>query len=228
MKIILRFLFSLLLTSAFLHDQSQAALSDTPWKEIDNKDGIQTFKREIPGSPILAFKGIGTIPFPIARVASVLIDDKRAKEWVDAVEETRIVREISKFEVIAYTHVRTPIIMRDRDFVSHVKLDINKDKKSVILSYEPATDPLVPPSKFIRGEMMESSFVLVSKNGDTETEVTAEIHADPKGAVPKWVINLFQKFWPRQTLESLRAQCAKPDIVDNPLVKEGLGAKTGS
>ena len=203
-------------------DWAGAATGDSGWEQIGDEDGIQVFKKEISGSPILAFKGIGIVASPISKVASVLIDDKRTKEWVDAVEETRIIRLISKYEAIVYSHVKTPIIMRDRDFVTRVKLDLDRQAKTVTLSYSPAEDPDAPKTKGVRGVMMDSSFKLVSVEGDTKTLVTAEIHADPKGMVPKWVVNLFQKVWPRKTLENMRMQAAKVDIADNDDVKEVL------
>jgi hypothetical protein len=53
----------------------------------------------------------------------------------------------------------------------------------------------------------------------------AEVLADPKGSVAKWIVNLFQKSWPRKTIASLRRQVAKKDIVDQPRLKELLAQK---
>ena len=110
---------------------AEATLPEASWEAMGDRDGIKTFRQEIPGSPVLAFKGIGTIHAPIAKVASVLLDDKRTPEWVDSVKETRIVLTISKTEVIAYTYVKTPFVMKDREFVTRVRLDIDRAAKTV-------------------------------------------------------------------------------------------------
>jgi hypothetical protein len=35
---------------------------------------------------------------------------------------------------------------------------------------------------------------------------------DPKGFIPSWIVNFFQKSWPLHTFEAIRIQAAKPDI----------------
>jgi hypothetical protein len=39
-----------------------------------------------------------------------------------------------------------------------------------------------------------------------------EIESDPKGWLPAWLVNFFQKDWARETIEGIRKQCAKPDL----------------
>ena len=57
------------------------------WEKIDDDDGIVVYRREIPGSPVIAFKGEGDISASILRVASVLVDTSRATEWIDSLTE---------------------------------------------------------------------------------------------------------------------------------------------
>jgi hypothetical protein len=42
------------------------------WTKIDDADGIAIYRREIPGSDAIAFKGEGIIAAPLVRVASVI------------------------------------------------------------------------------------------------------------------------------------------------------------
>ena len=51
------------------------------------------------------------IDAPLLLVGSVLVDITRDKEWVDSVEEARILRTVSETEYVTYTHVGTPITM---------------------------------------------------------------------------------------------------------------------
>jgi hypothetical protein len=64
--------------------------------------------------------------------------------------------------------------------------------------------------------------VLTPIDGGKKTHIDAQILADPKGAVPKFLVNLFQKDWPLKTLRALRAQAKKKDIADNPKLKKAL------
>ena len=54
------------------------------WEKIGDDDGIAVYRREVPGSPIVAFKGEGIVDQSILRVASVIVDSSRATEWIDS------------------------------------------------------------------------------------------------------------------------------------------------
>jgi hypothetical protein len=203
--------------------QAQAAQpSGEQWEKIGDDDGIAVYRREVPGSPLVAFKGDGVINASILRVASVLVDSSRATEWIDSLVEAKIVRQVSETETIHYDHVATPIVMKDRDFVSDCKLDFDPAQKKIILRIHSVTDAAAPATSYVRGELLNSSFVLTSIDHGTKTRVVAEIHADPKGSVAKWIVNLFQKRWPHNTITRLRAQVAKPDIREHPRLKQVL------
>jgi hypothetical protein len=195
------------------------------WEKIDDDDGIAVYRREVAGSPVIAFKGEGVINASILRVASVIVDTKRATEWVDSLAEARTLRVVSETEYIEYDHVGTPFVMKDRDFVIDCKLDFDPTQKKVALRFHSVADPLAPTTSYIRGELISSSFTLTALEHGSKTKILAEIHCDPKGSVAKWIVNWFQKGWPHNTITSLRTQAAKPDIVDHPRLKEVLTEK---
>jgi hypothetical protein len=192
------------------------------WEKIGDSDGIIAYRREVPGSPLIAVKGEGTIDASIVRVASVLVDTTRATEWIDRLVHSRVIRQISETETVHYDHIGTPIVMKDRDFVTRTKLDFDNASKRVILRMHSVADPLAPPTDYVRGEIMESYFVMTSIEHGKKTHIAVEVHADPKGSIAKWIVNMFQKSWPHNTISRLRAQVAKPDIKDHPRLKAEL------
>jgi hypothetical protein len=204
----------------------KAAPAPVAWEKIGDKDGIGVYRREVPGSPLIAFKGEGYVNASIVRVASVLVDSDRAPEWVDSLTESKIIRWVSETETVHYDHIGTPIVLKDRDFVSTCKLTFDPPRKNVTLKINAVKDALAPETSYVRGELLHSSFSLTSAEHGTKTFVVAEIHADPKGSVAHWIVNLFQKRWPHNTLTRLRAQVAKPDIKEHPRLKTEL-AKHG-
>ena len=64
-------------------------------------------------------------------------------------------------------------------------------KKVVSLKIHAVNDASAPTTSYIRGELLQSSFVMTSIEHGTKTRVVAEIHADPKGSVAKWIVNYF-------------------------------------
>jgi hypothetical protein len=199
-----------------------SAPKDPPWEKFDEDDGIAVFRREVPGSPIIALRGEGVVNAPILRVASVLVDTERAPEWIDSLAETKVIRRLSDDECIEWDHIATPVILKDRDFVFDIKLALNPKDKQVSLNYHSVYDSGAPKTDYVRGEFTYGTFTLTSIEGGKKTRVLAEVLADPKGSVAKWIVNLFQKDWPHKTIESLRKQVAKPDIKDQARLKDML------
>ncbi len=198
---------------------------DAPWEKFGEDEGIAVFRREVGDSPIIAVRGEGVVDAPILRVASVLADTSRSVEWIDRLAEVKVVRKLSDDERIHWTHVTTPIVLKDRDFVYAIKLELDPANKKVMLNYHSVHDSGAPKTDYIRGEFKHGSFILTSIEGGKKTRVLAEVLADPKGSVAKWIVNLVQKDWPRKTIASLRRQVAKKDIVDEPRLKELLARK---
>jgi hypothetical protein len=190
-----------------------AAVADADdWQLIGSERGIEIFRREVPGSGVIALKGKGTVEAPLWKVASILLDTRRAPQWVDSLEESRVLRRLGVNHYIEYNHVHGPLVIKDRDFVSDVIIDVDPLAKAFALLYKPTDDPNVPIAHRVRGEIVSGTFRAISLEKDKRTELTAELHCDPKGSIPKWVVNFFQKNWPRNTFEAIRAQAAKPDI----------------
>ncbi|HTL12902.1 MAG TPA: START domain-containing protein [Bdellovibrionota bacterium] len=195
------------------------------WEKQDQDNGIITYHKEIPGSDIVAFRGEGMIDAPIAKVANILIDTPRKMEWVAKIAEAKDVRNIGPYERIEYNHTSSGFfLVKDRDFVFHAKADFDDAHKAMIFSLSSVKDALMPERGPVRGELTGSRYILTSKENGTKTYVEVEINADPKGDVPKWLVNLFQKSWPRTTLENMRKQAAKKDVVEHPGVKEHFAA----
>lgn len=192
------------------------------WKKCSAAEGLSLYWSKIEGSQVIAFRGEGIVDAPIEKVASIIIDTTRSTEWIDSLVSSKVVREISPTEFIEYDHAGIPFpfdtLMADRDFVSHVTVTADPQAKRVVVTYKRAEDDLAPPlKKYVRGTMI-CEFKMVPMSLSDETYVEAEIHCDPKGGVPKWMVNFFQQGWPQTTFERLRKQAQKPDIRILPVV----------
>ncbi len=86
------------------------------------------------------------------------------------------------------------------------------------------TDAAAPTTSYIRGDLVSSTFVLTPTADGKGTRVVGDVHCDPRGSVSTWIVNFFQKDWPRSTLRSLRTQVAKTNIVENPAIRRLVGA----
>jgi hypothetical protein len=211
------------------------AVADSPapapkWELFDEEDGVRCFRRDVAGTDIVALRGEGFVAAPITRVASVLVNRSRAHEWIDRLVKAKMLRQISETESINWNHIKTPTPFQDRDFVFKAVVSTDPAKKKFVVSYFSVTDPLAPVTDhYVRGHFKSGKFELTmvertNKDGSKTkgTHVVAEVILDPRGSVPKFLVNMVQKTWPHKTITSLRKQVAKPDIKDEKLVVDRL------
>lgn len=192
------------------------------WTVLKKTDGITVSKRDVAGSPVVAFRGEGDVDAPLAVVSTVIFDTTRATEWIQDLKESRIVRWTGGDEFIEYDHVGTPPPLADRDFLSTVKLEADPQAHLVRFHYHSVADDAMPPKKkYVRGDLMSTVFTL-TRVDDAHTHVIAEIHCDPKGYVPKWIVNWVQADWPEATFRGLRRQVKKSDLHVDPWFEKAL------
>jgi len=199
-----------------------AAFADAPsvgWEIVGNKDDIVTYRREVPGSPVIAIRGVAEVEAPILRVASVLTDTAHLPQWMDRVAEARRLGSMSALHYLEYERASTPFPLTDRDFVTESWVEIDAARKQIILKAHSVDDPSAPSTGLVRGEVLASLFTLSTLDHGRRTRVVAEVQTDPKGAIPKWIVNLVQKSWAHTTIMGLRRQVQKSKSPDNPELK---------
>lgn len=228
--------FALVVAALLLAPSAHAKEALTPrdpvgkeWEQISDDDEVLVHRKEVPGSDVIAFRGEGIINASIPKVAQIMMDTSRKLEWVAKIEEAKNIREIGFLERIEYNHTASGFfLVRDRDFVFHAKGDVDCKNQKLTFRLKSVEEPSVPEGDHVRGWLNASEYRFTALDGGKKTHMVVEIHADPKGSVPKWLVNLFQKSWPRKTIEGIRNQAAKADVKENPDVAAALVCKPGS
>ncbi|HYM24799.1 MAG TPA: START domain-containing protein [Vicinamibacterales bacterium] len=215
------------LVAAALWAAVYAAPAGDAWKPVSSEHGVEIYRRTVPGSDVVALKGVGVVDAPVWKIASILLDTKRAPEWADSLKESRVLRRIGPTEYVEYNHIGLPLIIKDRDFVSEVQIEVDPAARTFALVYRPSGDGLASPTHNVRGEILAGRFEAVSLERGARTRLSAELQADPKGLLPTWIVNMFQRNWPLTTFERLRLQAAKPDIAMPPDFRDVLSQTLG-
>src|ERR1700722_9270270 len=152
--------FALLLSMLAWLAPSAARAAAGAWERIRSEDGILVYKKEVPGSSFVAFRGEGDVDGALLHVGSVIVDVPRDKEWLDSVVEARILRKVSDTEYIMYSHLGTPIGMSDRDFVNDVTIQADPVAQTVTFRMRSVDDPSAPKTGYVRAKLIDSSFVI--------------------------------------------------------------------
>ena len=111
------------------------------------------------------------------------------------VRELRTVRLPEVGSVVEYTAINTPIIIKDRDFVIRTDVVSDRPKQKYVITSKSVLEESVPEGSDIRGHT-DVKISLESVKVAGTTELTADMDVDPKGSVPLWIVNQFQKNWP--------------------------------
>ena len=196
----------LFLSLFFLGNLSSSKASG--WKQIDEEAGIKVYQKAMPGTDLVAFRGVAIVEASLEKVYFVLQDVKHEREWVDMLDKNIILKNISQDERIQYQSFNLPWPVSDRDFVYHMKATMDKEKEKILLVIKSTSFDSSPQSVGVRGILYDSSFQL-EKLKVNQTRVDVKIYADPKGLLPKWIVNLIQKSWPMDTLQGIKRQVLK-------------------
>lgn len=205
----------LTLTLSLLLATPAAADPSGKWKRINREAGITVYSKTITGSDLIAVKGKTTIKQPLEKVLSVLMTHERWDEWVGRMSGSKILKTVSTYDYVVYQSFTMPAFVSNRDFVYRGTVTSNA-KGQVILSMSSCKWKSAPETVGVRARMMNSRYVLTPK-ADGQTHVEVEVHADPMGLIPDWLVNQLQKSWPIGTLNGVRRQANRKDVKPFPV-----------
>src|SRR3990167_5153436 len=144
--------------SAALASGTEEMFRDAKWEQVSDRDGIVVSRWERPGADLFAFKAEAVVDAPIAKVANVILDTDRQREWVPNLGEARRVREISPTSRVQYLHIETPFVVKDRDFVVKGQAEYKPGEGKLFLHFSSTEDEAAPPTNKVRGEIHASSY----------------------------------------------------------------------
>jgi hypothetical protein len=182
------------------------------WEVLMTQAGVTVAQQNVAGSPIMAFRGEGVMDVPISVLVSLLLDDERATEWVDLQAEHWVISQESADFKHIYERYDLPFPIDDRDYVISQQATYDDANAIFTLNFESVNDPAKPVSDCCERAMAYRTFWRLTKVDDSSTKVEIEVHTDPKGMLPSWLINMIQKDWPWKTISGLVKRAKKGDI----------------
>lgn len=221
MKILVLPMQFLIILYIALHSLIAKTETSSPWEKVNEKNGITIYRNSILGSSLVAVKGEGVIDASIDRIAEVLLDIPRSHEWIDYLLETRILQKTTEMDFQTYARFKSSIFfIKDREFVTHIKVEVFAKTKTIQITAKSIDEHKVAKDA-VRGIIRESVMTLRALNPN-QTFLSSYLHADPKGSIPHWAVNLLTKNIPLQNFESLKRQVLKPDITTNKAINNLL------
>ena len=141
-------------------------------------------------------------------LVAVVSDTAAAKEWIDRLEESRVLKRISETEAISYTLTKLPWPLQCRDNITISRME--QDQHSKIITYRGKGLPDYLPKKpeVIRTPVIETMWRFIPL-GAGKVKVIHQAHIEPGGNVPTWAINFYLVDIPYNTMVNFMKQVKK-------------------
>jgi len=178
------------------------------WEEVRDTDGIKVFIGRIADEPIAMVKTEVIIDAGLGRIKEALDDVAGRVKWVPYLSESRILQELTPTEKLHYDRFAAPWPAADRDIVYRGTTVRESDREVVYAMKSESASSLPEQKGVIRAQLLESSYSLTALN-ESQTRVELIFHADPRGWLPLWIVNIIHRAFPFRVLENLREQVAE-------------------
>jgi hypothetical protein len=179
------------------------------WQLRKNKDGIQAYSSQFPGSKIQAIKVVATFDATPGQIASKVMDINTASEWVSNLKTTYVTKRVSANELYYYAEISLPWPVSNRDFVAH--LTMSEDTTTGAITIDgPVVENMVPEKKGIVRINNSTGRWIITPDGTNHVTVEYSVHVDPAGSLPTWLINMVSTKTPIEIFEKLRLLLKQP------------------
>ncbi|TNE99936.1 MAG: hypothetical protein EP326_07250 [Deltaproteobacteria bacterium] len=195
---ILTLLFSLTLSAA-----------DTYWTKIEDKNGLKLFSGPKSDTGIYPFKAIFTVKHELEDVVMVLADTSKKTQWVPRMSKSETLEQKSADNRVEYGVVNMPWPLKDRDAIVRILTTVDKTRTHVRLNIQSDMDEQIINKSNIRAKVYPSLVDIYYLPETKETLMEIETFVDPKGAIPKWIVNFFQKIEAKRMARQMKRQLDK-------------------
>lgn len=198
----------LLLGAAPAPPRPHIGMDDPSWRLDSSSNGITLYQGSVPGVGIVPLKAVMTIPGTIEEVALVLEDIPRRREWISNFGRSVLLERANGYDQTEYLAVDVPWPVQDRSALLRARVTVSDDLRRATIAAESVNShpaDTLPP--LVRSKVYASTFQMTQVG--KRVEVVALIFVDPRGSIPKWVVNYFARRGARVTLSGLRRQVAR-------------------
>jgi hypothetical protein len=173
------------------------------WELQKNSQNIMIYTRTVEGSAIKEFKGTTKIKSNLSAFLGLLSDSKACPKWIHQCKFSKVLKVISQNERLNYNITDLPFPVTDRDIVIHSKVSQDPKTKTVTVRLINKRNYKKPVSGLVRVEKL-SGYWKFKPLGNGYVQVTYQVHSEPGGSLPNWLINSGAVDMPFETLKNLK------------------------
>lgn len=187
---------------------SLRAQSPTDWRLVKDKDQIQVYTRNIPGSKETEIKVDCLMPGTLNQLVALLTDIANYNNVMYKTKSAKLVRRVSETELVYHVVTALPWPVSDRDM--NVQLTLSQDQSSKML-YVRGVD--VPGVSSRPNTVRVANWLAIWKVrplSKQQMHITYTCQVDPGGDIPAWLDNLAAANSAYQSFMLIRQSIAQP------------------
>ncbi|XP_062440737.1 START domain-containing protein 10-like isoform X1 [Rhea pennata] len=179
------------------------------WQSCYGRGGLAVcIQAPPPGSGVHRLKCRIDIPdVPAETVYDVLHDVEYRRKWDTAVIDTHDIARVAANADVGYYAWRCPKPLKNRDVVTLRSWQV-QDGYHAIINFS-VKHPKYPPRKDLVRAVSLLTGYLVHSTGPSSCSLTYLAQVDPKGSLPKWVVNKASQYLAPQMMKKLHKACVK-------------------
>jgi len=182
--------------------QSTENKKSNEWETKINELNYQVLVRESDISDIKEIKIVHRFKGNFKKLMVALNDIETNKKLFNSCTEARLLKQIDVHSSYQYFYFKMPLTISDRDIISKVTIK-NTDSTYSLVSSSVDSKMIAFKSKVIRITQANTSWQFKkTRSGDIHMEYYAS--ADPKGKIPKWLVNAFAIREARISIDKLK------------------------
>ena len=178
------------------------------WKLIVDQDDLKVYRGTKQKNSIYPIRGDFYTNHTPAEIVAVLLDIPAKPKWLPKLAKTKLIKKFGPTRWIEYAQIDVPWPCKNRDIVFELTMDIDPDFSKVIFRLKSVDNDTIYNKNNIRAIVYDSTMVITFNKQTGKSFIQSESFVDPRGYIPRWIVNLFQK---RQTISIAKALVERLD-----------------
>lgn len=204
--------FSVLALAALLFFVDLPEVEAADWESIGVTDGVAVSRMHVRGSSVFAFRGEIVADVHISKIMEVFTNPNQRRHWVDRYHSHETLEQ-TRLHELYWIRFSLPPGISDRDYLLRADLEIDEGKKVVTARIRSVVDNRWPEQDCCVRATTQTFYEFTALDNN-RTRMIVEVHTDPMGRLPSWLVNRIQRGWPSTTLSNLYAR-AQADSIRN-------------
>ncbi len=173
------------------------------WEIAKDKNGIAVYTRHLEGSRFKEYKAVNFMRSSLSSLVALVDDAESYPDWIHTCSEGKLLKRISERETYKYTINEAPWPVSDRDAVVHHIIDQNHDSGVITIHITGKPFYIAKKEGLLRVERIKGFWQFIPMESG-QTKVIYQVHTEPGGSIPAWLLNSIVVSQPYQTILNMK------------------------